>query len=144
MYELFIIWHPNLQEMRNIFIIILLVLFAFVSCEEPPAEKPEHLIKENQMINMMVDIHLAQSTYSNRHNQDSLLKNTTATDFYYSVLNKYNVADSSFEKSYVYYASSPKKFEKMYRKVINKLNEMEQEYSDRPKEQIELEKKGQR
>jgi len=130
--------------MRNIIIILLFILVAFVSCEEPPAEKPKHLIKENQMIDMMVDVHLAQSLFTIRHNQDSLLKNTTATDFYYSVLNKYNVPDSVFEKSFVYYASSPKKFEKMYRKVMNKLNEMQQEYSDRPKEQIELDGKTQR
>jgi hypothetical protein len=140
----FIIWHPNFQGMRNIFVILLFLLIALVSCEEPPVDKPKHLIKENQMIDMMADIHLAQATFVNRHKADSLLKNTTATDFYYSVLEKYNVADSVFEKSFVYYASSPKKFEKMYRRVLTKLNELEQEYSDRPREQIDLDRKIQR
>jgi len=130
--------------MKNIFIIILFILVAFVSCEEPPAEKPKHLIKENQMIDMMVDVHLAQATYNNRHRQDSLLTQTTATDFYYSVLDKYNVPDSVFEKSFIYYASNPKKFEKMYREVTNKLNEMQQEFSDTPKEQIQLNEKAKR
>lgn len=95
--------------MRNIFVILLFLLIALVSCEEPPAEKPKHLIRENQMIDMMADVHLAQATFVSRHKADSLLKKTTATDFYYSVLDKYNVADSVFEKSFVYYASSPKK-----------------------------------
>ncbi|HKI88773.1 MAG TPA: DUF4296 domain-containing protein [Draconibacterium sp.] len=130
--------------MRNVFIIILFVLFAFVSCEEPPAEKPKHLIKENQMIDMIIDVQLAQAMYNSRHNADTLLKRTTPADFYYSVLDKYNVPDSLFEKSFIYYASSPKKFEKMYRKVMSKLSEMEQEYSDRPNERIDLGGKVQR
>jgi hypothetical protein len=142
--EQFIIWHPDFQEMRNIFIILLFILIALVSCEEPPVEKPKHLIKENKMIDMMADVHLAQATFTNRHNADSLIKHTTATDFYYSVLNKYHVPDSVFEKSFIYYASSPKKFEKMYRKVMNKLSEMEQEYSDGPNERIDLDGKVQR
>lgn len=140
--EQFIIWHPNFQQMRSVFILLLFVLVGLISCEEPPAEKPKHLITEDQMIDMMVDVHMAQATYNLRHNQDSLLKNTTATDFYYSVLNKYNVPDSVFEKSFVFYASNPKKFEKMYRQVMNKLNEMQQEYSEGPKEQIELDGKA--
>lgn len=140
--EQFIIWHSNFQKMRSVFIILLFVLVGFVSCEDPPAEKPKHLIKEDQMIDMMVDVHMAQATYTLRHNADSLLKRTTATDFYYSVLNKYNVPDSVFEKSFIFYASNPKKFEKMYRKVMNKLNEMQQEYSEGPKEQIELDGKA--
>lgn len=128
--------------MRNIFVLLVFLLIALVSCEEPPAEKPKHLIKENQMIDMMVDVHLAQATFVNRHNTDSLLKKTTATDFYYSVLDKYQVPDSVFEKSFIYYASSPKKFEKMYRKVTSRLSEMEQEYSERPMEKIELKDRG--
>ena len=130
--------------MKNIKVILLFILIAIVSCENPPAEKPKHLIRESKMIDMMVDVHLAQAVFANRHNVDSLLKKTTATDFYYSILDKYNVPDSVFEKSFIYYASSPKKFEKMYRKVMSKLNEMEQEYSDRPNERIDLGDKVQR
>ena len=130
--------------MKKTLIILIFILVTFVSCEKPTFEKPKHLIKENQMIDMMVDVHMAQATFTTRHNADSLIKRTTATDFYYSVLEKYNVPDSVFEKSFVYYASSPKKFEKMYRKVITKLTEKEEEYSDRPNERIDLGGKAKR
>ena len=112
-------------------IIFLLLLLLAVSCDEPPIEKPEHLIKQDKMIQMMVDIHLAEATYMNRRSQDSLVRESSSADFYYSVLNEYQIPDSVFEKSFVYYASTPKKFEKMYREVMNKLNEMDQEYSGR-------------
>jgi hypothetical protein len=38
----------------------------------------------------------------------------------------------------VYYASDTKKFEKMYREVVNRLSEIEQEYSGRKNEELEL------
>lgn len=124
--------------MKQYFLAFLILILFFISCDKPPIEKPENLIKENEMIEMMVDVHLAQATYVARQLSDSLVKKSSAADFYYSALEKYNVPDSVFEKSFVYYASNPKNFEKMYRKVMNKLSEMEQEYSGRKNELIEL------
>jgi hypothetical protein len=66
------------------------------------------------------------------------MKDNSSVNFYYSVLNKYEVADSVFEKSLVYYSSTPKDFEKMYRKVMNELSEIEQQYSGRKKELLEF------
>ena len=54
------------------------------------------------------------------------------------MLAKYHVPDSVFEKSFVYYAANPKNFEKMYRQVMNRLNELEQEYSGRKNELLEF------
>ncbi|HKJ78260.1 MAG TPA: DUF4296 domain-containing protein, partial [Prolixibacteraceae bacterium] len=90
------------------------------------------------MIEMMVDIHLAEAAFQSRRVQDSLVENSSPTDFYFSVLNDYQVPDSVFVKSYVYYASMPKNFEKMYQDVMNKLNELEQQFSGRKVEELDL------
>ena len=90
------------------------------------------------MIEMLVDIHLPETTY-NRMRSDTLVKNSSSANFYYSVLAKYEIADSVFEKSFVYYASSPKNFEKMYREVMNKLGETEQGFSGRKNDILEFE-----
>lgn len=116
--------------MKKLIYILLLVVFAFVACEQEVIPKPENLIKEKQMIKMLVDIHLAEATF-NKFRYDSAMVNSSTEDFYYSVLDKYEVADSVFEKSFVYYASVPKNFEKMYRKVMNNLSQIEQNYSGR-------------
>lgn len=100
--------------------------------------KPENLIKEKQMIDMLVDIHLAEATFTH-FRYDSIMKNNSTENFYYSVLEKYQVPDTVFEQSYVYYSSMPKDFEKLYREVMNKLSEVEQEYSGRKNELLELE-----
>ena len=124
--------------MKNLLHIFFLLLLAFVSCDKLPIEKPKNLIKENKMIEMLVDIHIAEATY-NHVRYDSLMLHTSSADFYFSVLEKYEVQDSTFEKSFVFYASTPRQFEKMYRKVMNKLSEVEQDYSGRKNELLEFE-----
>ncbi len=90
------------------------------------------------MVKMLYDIHLAEATYNHMRN-DTIVKKSSSANFYYSVLAKYEVADSIFEKSFVYYASVPKNFEKMYREVMNKLSETEQGFSGRKNDILEFE-----
>jgi hypothetical protein len=119
-------------------LIILFFLALLISCDKNIIEKPENLIKEKQMIDIIVDIHLAESTFNVRRYSDDPVKNSSSANFYYSILDKYNVPDTTFEKSYVYYASQPKQFEKMYGEVMNKLNELEQRFSGRNNEELEF------
>lgn len=124
--------------MKKIALLLFLTVVAFVSCDKPVFEKPDHLIKEKEMINLLVDIHLAEATF-NHMQQDSVVRKSSSVNFYYSILAKYEVPDSVFEKSFVYYASNPRNFEKMYREVMNKLSEMEQSYSGRKNDVLEFE-----
>ena len=123
--------------MKKLFIIFVFLLTGLVSCDKLPIEKPENLISEKEMIKMLVDIHIAEATF-NHMRYDSLIKKSSSTDFYYSILDKYQIPDSVFEKSFVFYASTPRQFEKMYQDVMNKLSETEQEFSGR-KELLEIE-----
>lgn len=110
----------------------------FVSCDNKVIEKPNQLIKEKQMIDMLYDLHIAEATY-NRMRYDSIIRNSSSANFYFSILEKYETPDSVFEKSFIYYSSTPKNFEKMYREVMNKLSESEQNYSGRKNEVLEFE-----
>ncbi|WP_163324919.1 DUF4296 domain-containing protein [Draconibacterium mangrovi] len=121
--------------MKNAFLIIIIAVCAFTACENEIMPKPEHLIKEKKMINMLVDVHLADAAF-NHFRYDSAMLNSRTENFYYSVLDKYEVTDSLFEQSLVFYESHPKNFEKMYRRVMSRLSEMEQERSGR-KEELE-------
>jgi len=126
--------------MKRLQILLLLLLITIVSCEDEIVQKPENLIKEDQMIDMLVDIHLGQATY-NHFRYDSIMLNNSSVNFYYSVLEKYQVPDTVFEQSFVYYSGKPKNFEKMYRKVMNNLSLMEQEFSGRKEELLQLDEK---
>ena len=48
------------------------------------------------MINMLVDVHLADAAF-NHLRYDSAMLNNRTENFYYSVLDKYEVPDSVFE-----------------------------------------------
>ncbi|NLB26753.1 MAG: DUF4296 domain-containing protein [Bacteroidales bacterium] len=125
--------------MQKLFYFSLLAwFFICLSCGKSVIEKPDNLISEEKMIDLLTDIHLAEATYISRHHQDSLLKKSKSADFYYSILKNHQTADTTFEKSYIFYLSRPRKFEKMYRQVMNNLNEMEQKFSGREKELIDL------
>ena len=118
---------------------LIFLLLVFFSCSNPPVEKPEKLIDEQIMIDMLVDIHLSEAAFNHLRHRDSLVERSSSVDFYYSILDKYHIQDSVFEKSFIFYASQPRRFEKMYRQAMNKLSEMEQEYSGRKEEMEELE-----
>ncbi|MDX8338256.1 DUF4296 domain-containing protein [Draconibacterium sp. IB214405] len=124
--------------MKKAFLILFIAVFAITACEDEIMTKPEHLIKEKKMINMLVDVHLADASFTH-FRYDSTMINQRTENFYYSVLDKYEVPDSVFEQSLVYYASFPKDFEKMYRKVMSRLSEIEQEHSGRKEELLKFE-----
>ena len=124
-------------EMKKRFSILLLAVVVLFSCDKEHIEKPDKLIKKDRMIEMLVDIHMAESTF-NHLRYDSLVKNSSSANFYYSILEKYEVPDSVFERSFIYYAGQPRLFEKMYREVMNVLSETEQEYSGRKNELLEF------
>jgi len=123
---------------RNI-IISIVIIWVFAACSKEVYEKPKGLIKEKKMIDMLVDVHLAEATYHNQTYRSASERRLSSTDFYYSVLHKYNVPDSIFERSFVYYASKPKVFERMYRDVTNKLTEIENEQTNLQNESLEFE-----
>ena len=124
--------------MKKLAIIFLILVSFLTSCNREVIKKPDPLIREKEMINIITDIHLAEATYQRMRN-DSIVRKSSSVNFYYSILAKYNVADSVFEKSFIYYASNPKNFEKMYMEVMNRLSEIEQEYSGRKNDVLQFE-----
>lgn len=114
--------------MRYFILLLLLVVMSggLFSCKEKDIQPPDHLIAKKKMIEMLVDVHLAKAISQRQFDVPDSIK-LSSTDLYYSVLAKYNVPDSVFARSVIYYSSHPKLYEKMYNDVINILKEMEQD-----------------
>lgn len=123
---------------KLLFILSLVVLVAAAGCDDPPMPEPKKLVDREKMVQMLADIHLAEAAFNNLRHRDSIVGESSSADFYYSILDKYAVQDTVFEQSFVFYASQPRQFEKMYREAMNKLNEMEQEYSGRKNDLLEV------
>jgi len=124
-------------------IITLLTVFLIVtSCGKEVVPKPQKLISRDKMVSILVDIHLADAAYQTRHYTSEEMKKYTESDFYYSVLKKHDIADAVFEESLIYYSGKPKEFEKIYSRVISKLNEMEQLEVKKTQQPVNLKKTG--
>jgi len=87
---------------------------------------------------MMVDIYLVQGINLDQK-KDSVVKKITQTDLYYSVLKKYDVPDTVFIRSLIYYSSFPKEYEKLHVQIMDILKESELQY--KPSEKLETGKK---
>jgi hypothetical protein len=122
----------------NKFIIILVlasILGGFSSCTNTNIKKPDQLIAKDKFIKMMVDIYLSQGIPVGTPEAKSL-KKVTQNDLYYSVLKKYNMPDTVFIRSLIYYSSFPKEYEKIQTQIMNILNEAELQY--KPKDKLNV------
>lgn len=105
-------------------IVLLAILFSGnLSCHHNSIEKPDKLIKKDKFVKMMVDIYLIQGMNIEIIDKPDL-KNVSQTDLYFSVLNKYSVADTVFIRSLLYYSSFPKEYEEMHVEIMNILNQV--------------------
>ena len=116
--------------MKKVYLYLILFVFVGFSCGEKWIEKPKKLIPEEEMIEILVDIHIANSIFTSRSYTVLDSVKLTSRDFYYSTLHTHQVSDTLFEKSLLYYASYAKDYERMYAKVSDKIKLMKQEFSD--------------
>ena len=118
----------------------ILLFTAFISglssCFVTSVPKPDNLIPKDKFMKMMVDVYLFQGINNGSVSAKELEK-VTPTDLYYSILNKYSVADTVFVRSLIYYSSFPKEYEKMHLQIMNILKESELQF--KPKEKLNTE-----
>ena len=105
------------------------------SCYNTSITKPEKLIPKDKFVKMMVDMYTIQGINID-FNKPKALKKVNQSDLYYSILNKYSVADTVFIRSLNYYSSFPKEFEKLHNLIMNDLNEKEEQF--KPKEELKV------
>ena len=120
-----------------------IVLFAAIlsglsSCSGTSIRKPDNLISKDEFVKMMVDIYLIQGINLEASKPDSL-KKITQTDLYFSVLKKYDIPDTVFVRSLIYYSSFPKDYEKIHTQIMNILKEKEQQFKPTDKLNVKAE-----
>lgn len=94
-------------------ICIVITIAAFISCSQGNVvEKPQNLIEEGQMVNMLYDLSLLQASYSVLNMQDKRI------DGLKFLKEKYGVDSTAFASSNKYYASQPEKYQKMQKQVL--------------------------
>jgi hypothetical protein len=104
--------------MKKLFFPFLAIFILFTSCNEAVVKKPDNLIDEDKMVDIIYDLSLldAIKTQGNATQQSY----PTTSEF---LKKKYKMDSVSFANNYKYYASDIKNYKKMYNRVKDRLNE---------------------
>lgn len=116
------------MQYRYLFALLLLSLTAF-ACNKKKvtvASKPDWVISEDKMVDIIVDLRIVDAaTYSN----NSGAPRDKAKDWY-RIMKKHHVEDSIFRNSHDYYCYHQKVLANIYERVIDRLSEMEAENAE--------------
>ena len=104
--------------------IVLLLVSVLWACTEN--KKPEGMINQATMANVLVDVHLLESYFSvKKMKVDSsalfLQKN------YDAIYKKHKITKEGFKNSFEFYENHPEKLDKLYQIVIDELSKKDAE-----------------
>ena len=84
-------------------------------------KKPGNLIPADKMVNVLAEVHLAESKVSRLNLRGTDSANLVYKRLEQAIFKKYQVDTSAYTKSYIYYSSHPAEFEVLYQRVVEKL-----------------------
>ena len=96
---------------------LFLSLFVF-SCSKNPAPKPDNLLDEEVMVDIIYDISILQATDGSMPYK--LTEHNIKMDQY--ILDKYKIDSTTYRQNQKYYAANARKYKKIYKKVIERLD----------------------
>lgn len=105
-------------------LIYLSIVFFLYSCEsKTKLQKPEDLISKEQMIDLLVDLHIGVAAQNIKN------KNLERNINYLTIIfEKYGVDSTRFEKSNTYYLSNIEEYENMFEEVQKQIEVLREKY----------------
>lgn len=108
--------------MKQLFSFLIIISIAF-SCDNDKVKKPENFIPKEKMINLLMDMKIANKT-RNIKNLD-LKKNV---DYMANVYNKHQVDSVQFKENNAYYVDNIEEYLDIYQEVERRLNDSLNKY----------------
>jgi len=113
--------------MKQFLLVFLFVVVAcFIGCDEKNQKQPDYLISEENMVDIMVDMHLVE-TVQNLKLITPDTTNTNYKEFFESIYKTHGVSKTAFDSSLFYYTSQSEQMNIIYDKVLERLYELESE-----------------
>jgi hypothetical protein len=91
----------------------------FVSCQNAPIEKPDNLIDQDKMVDIMFDISILEAMKS----QTTLVLETNKINSNTYIYKKYNIDSLQFANSDKYYASDVEKYKAIFDAVNKRIED---------------------
>jgi hypothetical protein len=114
--------YPDRQQSNNMKkILYLLITLAVVSCGPSEDPAPENLISQEKMIQLLIDMHLAEGkAFAMDVGQDS--SKVLSAILGAEALQKHNTTEQVFLESYNYYLTREQEMYTIYQAVLDSLN----------------------
>lgn len=98
-------------------LLLLSVCFLLLHCDSKPVAQPDDLISEEQMVDILYDLHVINAIKSSGIKYGNQGDITAATYIY----KKYDIDSLQFAQSDRYYATDINEYESMYQEVTQRL-----------------------
>ena len=119
--------------MRHLIIFLFFLIFASSCYHEniPVVTKPETLLPEEEMINILTDIYIAEGTIAYQKTQKNL-PDDVEFKYYEQIFEKYGISHRVLKESMNYYNSNPKNMELLLEKVLANLSKLQPDIEKEP------------
>ena len=107
-------------------LLFLFVTIFIVSCSKNPVPKPDNLLDEKTMVDILYDVSLLQAIEGSMPNK--LMEHNIEMDQY--IFTKYKIDSTTYRQNQMYYASDARKYKKIYKKVLERLDKEKQTESN--------------
>lgn len=100
--------------------LLLVIGIVIISCSKNPVPKPDNLLDDEVMTNILFDIAVlqaAEGTMTYRLTENNIKVNT----FIYE---KYKIDSTTYYQNQKYYAANTRKYKKMHQEVLARLDEI--------------------
>ena len=105
-------------------LVLMIILF---SCSQKEVNIPENILKKEELVPVLVDIHLAQTVVGMNQLIDST--GNGFNDYLISILEARHVTKVEYENSLAFYSVHPDLLDGIYQEVINELSKKQGEVS---------------
>jgi hypothetical protein len=103
-----------------------------VACTAPENKPPENLIPENQMADILTEVHMAEARVSRLSLRSVDSSNIAYKHLESQIFKKFGVDTARYRKSYIFYSSHPADMEAIYQQVTEKLKKKIDTKSKKP------------
>jgi hypothetical protein len=111
--------------MRRIFFYSLIVTSIFFGCKKPEVKIPEGVLKKEQMVPILADIHIAQAAAVMNSASDTTRYSLSAMTEY--ILKIHHTSQAQYDSSIAFYTKHPEIMSQIYDNVISELSKKQGE-----------------
>lgn len=112
--------------MKRSYLLLVISCCLLLSCNNTNKKTPDYLLEQDQMVELMVDMHLVETA-----NNLKLISPDSSTlryqEMFASIFETHGISKMEFDSSLFYYATQTQQMDTIYDKVLEELYEMESE-----------------